>query len=1102
MSLANLALTNTFNEWRIRTNQLVTEVNDINANTIATFVSNNAGLRITTSPIRKGNVYLQLNVSTVTSDTASFNLASALSVNLVSNNATFANTVATTAYNQANAANVLAFQTGIGANSFAATAAGTTFDKANSANILAFQVGGAVTTANLNNGTTFDKANAANILAFTANVTANYANVLARSAYELASLAVGNNTPALALSVAQSAFGFANTVNITTVAAFGVANAALPNSTVTLNGSLLANAYVNTTSGFYSVSTGTALRPAYSWTTDNFTGMYRVGANTVGFSTAAASRLVIDANGFVGIGTTTPSKLLEISGGSSEVFSGVGSISGNVLTISSVVSGQINVGHYITDEGLNVLGGTYVKEYFGGTGGLGTYNLTASQATVTSTTIYAFNMHNNTFRITGTDTIVNPGQPIGMIEFASNDSDLTSDEGSRAFVYAVNEQANAGATLMFGTAIGSRESTEKLRINRFGAVGIGGANFGTAGQKLQSNGSSSAPLWVNDFAFDKANAANVLAFNTGIGANAFASATVAGANTAVGAGANAFMITVQNGSNTAVGTGANTYLLATIAGANTAVGTGANTVAAAAFAKANATTYTSNVVISVADNTNAALTITQTGTGDALRVEDSSNPDSTPTVIDGDGNVIIGGLNPLSKLDVVDVAPVFGDSRAVNTTKNWRPRVPSFAGISTFFTPFFAACESAANILRIGGGTSAAYAATAIRFFTAGNATTTTGTERMVIDSNGNVGMGTIAPAHDLEITKTKSGENTELLVRNPDTGVTSAAYAYVYQGAVQSFFGSYGNQIGVVGTSSAHPFILHAGASERMRITNSGNVGIGTATPVDRLHVADGNIKIDGRVGDAFNGVIVKSVGASASAFRGGYVNTHNENDHAVAGIEFDVMQDGSGGVYAQATPSGARTSDRRRRTMGVDCDTTAGRLYVVGASGSADTEGRVELISEANNGTRPSYVSIRHRSSAASGDWYSAFIYNGNLIGKITQSGTTGVAYGTTSDYRLKGDVTPMTNRLAAVMALNPVTYTWHSDGSAGQGFIAHELQAVIPDAVAGTKDAEDADGNPVYQGVDFSRVVPTLVAAVQEQQAQIAALTARIEALENAA
>ena len=122
---------------------------------------------------------------------------------------------------------------------------------------------------------------------------------------------------------------------------------------------------------------------------------------------------------------------------------------------------------------------------------------------------------------------------------------------------------------------------------------------------------------TGSLAFDKANSANVLAYNTGIGANAFASATIAGANTAVGAGANAYMIAVQNGSNTAigaganaftsatisgansylisviagantaVGTGANNYLLAVIAGANTAVGAGANSVGSAAFLKAN-----------------------------------------------------------------------------------------------------------------------------------------------------------------------------------------------------------------------------------------------------------------------------------------------------------------------------------------------------------------------------------------------------------------------------------------------------------------------------------------------------------------------------------
>jgi hypothetical protein len=120
---------------------------------------------------------------------------------------------------------------------------------------------------------------------------------------------------------------------------------------------------------------------------------------------------------------------------------------------------------------------------------------------------------------------------------------------------------------------------------------------------------------------------------------------------------------------------------------------------------------------------------------------------------------------------------------------------------------------------------------------------------------------------------------------------------------------------------------------------------------------------------------------------------------------------------------------------------------------------------------------------------------------------AGGTGVTYSTSSDYRLKENITPMTNALAKVAQLKPVTYTWKINGSHGQGFIAHELQEVVPDCVTGAKDAvetyTDEEGNeatrPVYQGIDTSFLVATLTAAIQEQQALITALTARITALE---
>jgi hypothetical protein len=123
-----------------------------------------------------------------------------------------------------------------------------------------------------------------------------------------------------------------------------------------------------------------------------------------------------------------------------------------------------------------------------------------------------------------------------------------------------------------------------------------------------------------------------------------------------------------------------------------------------------------------------------------------------------------------------------------------------------------------------------------------------------------------------------------------------------------------------------------------------------------------------------------------------------------------------------------------------------------------------------------------------------------SGTLCGAISRVGTTGaVTYTSTSDYRLKENITPMTGALNKIARLKPVTYTWKNGGQSAEGFIAHELAEVCPDAVVGAKDQLDADGNPKYQGIDVSFLVATLTAAIQELSAKNDALTARIVALE---
>lgn len=121
-------------------------------------------------------------------------------------------------------------------------------------------------------------------------------------------------------------------------------------------------------------------------------------------------------------------------------------------------------------------------------------------------------------------------------------------------------------------------------------------------------------------------------------------------------------------------------------------------------------------------------------------------------------------------------------------------------------------------------------------------------------------------------------------------------------------------------------------------------------------------------------------------------------------------------------------------------------------------------------------------------------------NLAGYITSPTSSTTQYLSISDYRLKDNVAPMSGALGLVLKLKPVTYTWKSDGANGQGFIAHELQAVVPDCVGGTKDAVDAEGNPKYQGIDTSFLVATLTAAIQELKIIVDTQAVKIAALEN--
>jgi len=256
---------------------------------------------------------------------------------------------------------------------------------------------------------------------------------------------------------------------------------------------------------------------------------------------------------------------------------------------------------------------------------------------------------------------------------------------------------------------------------------------------------------------------------------------------------------------------------------------------------------------------------------------------------------------------------------------------------------------------------------------------------------------------------------------------------------------------------------------SEAMRITSAGNVGIGTSSPTNKLQVTGGGLTVNG-TSPAFtaNAAIIDVSGSITRISAAGPDNTTN------------------GTMAFNTASANAGVFNERMRI------TSAGEL-LVGTTSSVDSGIlQVAYASGVNNG-------IIFRTNGT-GSQYAAIFYNGNgAVGSITTNASA-TAYNTSSDYRLKENITSITGALATVAQLKPVTYKWKTDGSDGQGFIAHELAEVVPDCVTGEKDAVDENGKPKYQGVDTSFLVATLVSAIQEQQALIESLTTRLTALEN--
>jgi len=290
--------------------------------------------------------------------------------------------------------------------------------------------------------------------------------------------------------------------------------------------------------------------------------------------------------------------------------------------------------------------------------------------------------------------------------------------------------------------------------------------------------------------------------------------------------------------------------------------------------------------------------------------------------------------------------------------------------------------------------------------------------------------------------------------------------------------------------------YIFDTVDGERMRITSSGRVGLRNTDPQRDLHIgAADNTNHDG--------IIVLNNGG-ATGYRAGIEWRYESNTTPRARIsvnasnqilEFDtagtermrIDSDGHVNFNTTSTTNYAQSSGTGNFTFRNDDGTTGGSIIVA---------------TNADRGWANCYM---NRFAYASGDdtRIIAFHINGGGTGYIRcNDAGTQITYNATSDRRLKENIQDLTNGIETIKQLRPRTFEWITNEDKtfpAQGFIADEVDNIIPELVNGEANAVDEDGNPAYQNMDYSKIVPLLTAALQEAIAKIETLEAKVTALE---
>jgi hypothetical protein len=375
------------------------------------------------------------------------------------------------------------------------------------------------------------------------------------------------------------------------------------------------------------------------------------------------------------------------------------------------------------------------------------------------------------------------------------------------------------------------------------------------------------------------------------------------------------------------------------------------------------------------------------------------------------------------------------------------------------------------------------------------------------------LGIGTASPSYRLDVTGGVgiSGTDTTLLT------VSGVATGYVAE--ITNVSGAAGARDGLkvetlLSNSTTKILTAASNSTDRFVVTGDGNVGIGTSSPSQALTINDGSITSN--VTHTFN--LFGATGTGGSSAYVTYSFVGDPNTGMFSGTA-DTLKFATGGTERMRIDSTGSVA------IGSTSTASADRLTLKGTTTDGTTNFIVRnsadgtLLTVANNGT----VTIFNNtligctglpSSGGGGAGFETGQTNGRTIfqlgttttsqitvqrfynpngnvGEIKLSGSSTI-YSTTSDHRLKENVVTDWDATTRLKQLNPVRFNFIADADTTvDGFLAHEVQSVVPEAITGTHNEVDADDNPVYQGIDQSKLVPLLVKTIQELEARIVAL-----------